>query len=388
MIIDEMSRDELINYIKDCRTKRAFSYEDQIKLTILDNSPFSIWASDRNCKITLWAGQCENMYGYNATDMIGKNYIDMFVADDEKVTAAKDHLSIVDDGKPFHNLARDEHIDGSHPLILTNCFRIRDPKSGEFWYAEMGLNVEFFDDELRKYNEMVTTSQKIKTSRHNLESYAEQFKEQISDRKKSLIDSLLEGASCAKRMGRVKEYSDCMRGFIKQLDSVVDEVDKQSTNYYTRITSCDDLGDCEKIRKEFIARCDKINTEFALVIVEVLAFLQDYDSANAELAEKRDEIIKEINEKEFMLKGKITDMISKINDARDKFFFDLGAKGGSTTLNEFDTKIKYYYGLSQELSELSDRWRSSVLQIRLDEEFQRARIKIQEDFRRIEERID
>ena len=383
-----MSKEELIEYIRDCQTKRAFCYEDQIKLAILDKSPFSIWASDRDCRITLWAGQCENMYGYKATDMIGKNYIDMFVAEDEKSTAAKDHLSIVDDGKPFHNLARDEHIDGSHPLILTNCFRIRDPKSGDSWYAEMGLNVEFFDDELRKYNEMVTTSQRIKASRHNLESYAEQFKEQISDRKKSLIDSLLEGASCAKQMGKVIEYSVQMRDFIKRLDSVVDEIDKEATNYYTRITSCDVLSDCERIRKEFIAKCDRINTSFALIIIEVLAFLQDYDSANAELAGKRDEIIKEINDKEFVIRGKINDIISKINDTRDKFILNLKTTGDSTTLSEFDRKINYYYALLRELNELSDKWRSAVLQMRIEEDFRHSRRSIQEDYKRIEEKIE
>ena len=388
MEYDKMSKEELIDYIKDCQLKRAFTYEDQIKLAILDNSPFSIWASDHDCKITLWTGQCENMYGYKASEMIGQNYLDMFVADDEKPTAAKDHLSIVDDGKPFHNLARDKHLDGSHPLILTNCFRIRDPKSGNFWYAEMGLNVEFFDDELRKYNEMVTTSQRIRESRHNLETYAEQFKEQISDRKKSLIESLLYGAACARKIGRVNDYSIKMRDFVKRLEAVIDEIDHVATNDNTKITSCDVLNECERIRKEFISKCDRYNTDLALIIVDILAFLQDYDSVNAEVASKRDELIKLINNNDFRLRERITDKVSTINDLRDRFFQSRGATDNSTTISELDQKSSFYTELSQKLSDLSEQLRSSVSQLRTDEEFKKAKKSINEEFSKIEKEID
>ena len=388
MEYEKMSKEELIDYIKECQTKRAFTYEDQIKLAILDNSPFSIWASDRNCIITLWSGQCENMYGYSASDIEGKNYLDVFVADDEKATAAKDHLSIVDDGKPFHNLARDEHLDGSHPLILTNCFRIRDPKSGDFWYAEMGLNVEFFDDELQKYNEMVTTSKRIKASRHNMEVYAEQFKEQISDRKKSLIDSLVDGATCARQIGKVNDYNVKMKELVKRLETVIDEIDHEATNYYTKITSCDVLNDCERIRKEFIAKCDKYNTELAFIIVDILAFLQDYDSANAELAGKRDELIKLINDRDFRLRERITEITSKTNDARDRFLQNRGTTENSTTIRELDEKIELYNALSQKLSDVSERLRSAVSQMRSDEEFKKAKNDILEEFNKIEEKIN
>ena len=59
---DEMTKEELIQYIKECKEKRAFTYEDQMKLAFLDSSPFTLWASDRNCRIKLWMGQCEALY--------------------------------------------------------------------------------------------------------------------------------------------------------------------------------------------------------------------------------------------------------------------------------------------------------------------------------------
>ena len=40
---DEMTKEELIQYIKECKEKRAFTYEDQMKLAFLDSSPFTLW---------------------------------------------------------------------------------------------------------------------------------------------------------------------------------------------------------------------------------------------------------------------------------------------------------------------------------------------------------
>ena len=71
---ENLTREELIELLKDLETKRAFSFEDQMKLLILDESPFTIWASDRNCKITFWSGKCESLYGYTASQAMGQDY--------------------------------------------------------------------------------------------------------------------------------------------------------------------------------------------------------------------------------------------------------------------------------------------------------------------------
>ena len=39
---DEMTKEELIQYIKECKEKRAFTYEDRMKLAFLDSSPFTL----------------------------------------------------------------------------------------------------------------------------------------------------------------------------------------------------------------------------------------------------------------------------------------------------------------------------------------------------------
>lgn len=142
-----MTKEELITYIKELESKRAFTYEDQMKLEILDNSPFTVWASDRNCIIKLWMGQCESLYGFSSKEVIGKDFVDLFVAKDEKVAARRDQINIIDNGAIFHNIANDIGKNGNTLQLITNCRRIIDPVSGECWNAEMGLIIDYLEQE-------------------------------------------------------------------------------------------------------------------------------------------------------------------------------------------------------------------------------------------------
>lgn len=160
---DEMTKEELIQYIKECKEKRAFTYEDQMKLAFLDSSPFTLWASDRNCRIKLWMGQCEALYGYKSEDVLGKDFVDLFVAVDEQKAAREDQISIIDDGAVFHNIANDVGKNGNTLRLLTNCWRLKDPISGEYWNAEMGLIIDFFNQEVVRLEQIITESRMLKT---------------------------------------------------------------------------------------------------------------------------------------------------------------------------------------------------------------------------------
>ena len=118
---NDMTREELLEYIESLKSKRAFTYEDRMKLTIIDSLPFTVWASDRNCIIRLWEGQCEPMYGYKKEDVLGKNYIDLFVAKDEQAAARRDQLEIIDKNATFHNIANDHGRFGNILRLITNC---------------------------------------------------------------------------------------------------------------------------------------------------------------------------------------------------------------------------------------------------------------------------
>lgn len=377
--LNEMTREELLEYIEDLKTKRAFSYEDQIKLAILDRSPFSVWASDRDYRITLWAGQCESMYGYSKEEVLGKSYIDKFVAEDERATAKRDHLCIVDDGKPYHNLARDEHIDGSHPLILTNCFRIRDPKSNEYWYAEMGLNIEFFDEELKKYNEMVMTSQRIKECRNKLDEYSDQFKEQISDRKKSFIKALVDGSKTV-QASESSNYQSALQSIIRDILEIEEKIDKVATDYSTKITSCDDIDRCEKIYKAFILDCNTLETEFNLIEMKVFALLNAHNSAIAKILAEKDRLIKLIIDQGKRINEDIEKKIAKAQGERKEFEKIQGAE----TLEDYDNLIGKYRGTAKRLFDLEDELRKEVLAISSEEEIPALELKINQAFERFE----
>lgn len=46
-------------------------------------------------------GQCEALYGYKSEDVLGKDFVDLFVAVDEQKAAREDQISIIDDGAVF-----------------------------------------------------------------------------------------------------------------------------------------------------------------------------------------------------------------------------------------------------------------------------------------------
>lgn len=151
----DMTKEDLIAYIEEMKEKRAFTYEDQMKLVILDNSPFTVWASDRNCIIKLWMGQCESLYGFSSEEAIGKDFVDLFVAEDEKVAARRDQIDIIDNEAVFHNIANDIGRNGNTLQLVTNCRRIKDPVSGEYWNAEMGLIIDYLEQEKDRLKSIV-----------------------------------------------------------------------------------------------------------------------------------------------------------------------------------------------------------------------------------------
>ena len=163
MNFENMTKEELIAKLKELENQRAFTYEDQMKLDILDKSPFTIWASDRDCKITLWEGQCEALYGYSREFAIGQDYISLFVAPDEQLAARRDQLSIIDNAEVFHNIANDRAKNGNTLQLVTNCFRIKNPRSKQYWNAEMGLIIDYLDQEKERLELIVAESRKVKS---------------------------------------------------------------------------------------------------------------------------------------------------------------------------------------------------------------------------------
>lgn len=118
------------------------SREDSIKLAIIDRSPFTLWACDRNYRIVLWNKACVQVYGHPPETAIGAEFAQLFVDDVEAVQAREDCLKIIDHDVAFKNfLAYDHSKMGTRRTMLTNCFRVWDEGKREYLQAEVALEI-------------------------------------------------------------------------------------------------------------------------------------------------------------------------------------------------------------------------------------------------------
>lgn len=138
-------RNELNNMIDYLSKIKAFSYEDGMKLEIINhkNNPFTLWANDIECKIVLWEGKCEEIYGCSKNDAIGEDFVGDtidIIAKYEKRKARIDCRDIIVNGKQFNNIAYDKTHDGVERIFQTNCFKIKDFFDPQKSYsAEIGV---------------------------------------------------------------------------------------------------------------------------------------------------------------------------------------------------------------------------------------------------------
>lgn len=111
-------------------------------LELFDNAHVSIWACDRNLQVRLWNKGAEDIYGRTAEEMIGRSYIEMITDQAERDASIKECHRIIDYGQKSRNfLAYDHDTSGRQLYMLTNCFRIIDPETGEKLQAEIGIEI-------------------------------------------------------------------------------------------------------------------------------------------------------------------------------------------------------------------------------------------------------
>ena len=130
MDFQNYTKEQLIAYIQKLEKNSDITYEDRMKLLILDGSPLTLSASDRDCRIKLWLCKSESLYGFSTEEAMGSDFVDLFVSKDERMQARLDQIKIIDNGEEFHNLAFDVAKSGNTLKLLTVCRRIEDPITG------------------------------------------------------------------------------------------------------------------------------------------------------------------------------------------------------------------------------------------------------------------
>jgi PAS domain S-box-containing protein len=116
--------------------------------------------------IRLWSAGAERVYGHRAEDALGKNYLTLFVSDDEREQSRIDCESIIRDGKVFRNfMAEDVDADGQTHVMLTNCFRIWDAELEEFLQAEISLDITGLDEDSEMLRRIREAAQEMRLER-------------------------------------------------------------------------------------------------------------------------------------------------------------------------------------------------------------------------------
>src|SRR4051812_36147504 len=115
---------------------------ERLAAALVDTAHVSIWAADRNFQIVLWNSGAENIYGIQRAEALGKNYLQLFIDEVERDQSRIDTLRIIDNGyRQYNCLAYDHHGTTARRHMLTNCFRIVDPETGEAYQAEIGVEI-------------------------------------------------------------------------------------------------------------------------------------------------------------------------------------------------------------------------------------------------------
>lgn len=257
MDYEKMTREELIEYIRECEKKRAFTYEDQMKLAFVDGSPFTLWASDRDCKIRFWAGECEELYGYKKEEVMGKDFVELFVAEDEKKAAREDQISIIDSGEIFHNIANDVGKRGNTLRLLTNCWRMKPPESDEYWNFEMGLIVDFYNQEVERLNQVISESKSRKDVVTRFEKSTNRYRAQCIEQSRYLNDAYLQCKAVAVKLKRRKEFDDRVAEVVENEKNVLVHIETLTEEYGKKIKACSTAEECERALQNFIFLCDQ-----------------------------------------------------------------------------------------------------------------------------------
>lgn len=378
----KMSREELISQLEYLKTQRAFSYEDRMKLAILDESPFTIWASDRNCKIRLWEGKCEALYGYSKTQAIGKDYVDLFVSEDEQVAARKDQLSIIDENAIFHNIANDRGKHGNTLRLITNCFRIKDPVSNEYWNAEMGLIIDYLEQEKKRLEQTITESQLIKSCVSQFIEITKQYKEQFLNRKKSISAAIRTTEKSAVSIRRRNEFKEKIKPIQELLRKIEESLESLILEYCSKMKSCDSYEKCENVRRGFVENYNKTLDDFEDIIIDVEEISTLFNS-DTSIVQFQDAIIKEAGIKNGELINRFHELYRKI-ESEIADYKSLDADPSSERFAKWkelqDSLVEY----KRQIDNFTGSISTDVLAAKTEQQLTRIQQRMEDDYEEID----
>lgn len=351
MDYQNMTKDELIDYINEMKKKRAFTYEDQMKLTFLDSAPFTIWASDRNCIIKFWAGQCENLYGYKKEDVIGKDFVDLFVAPDEQKAAREDQISIIDNGEVFHNIANDVAKSGNTLRLLTNCWRYKAPDSNEYWNFEMGLIIDFYKQEEARLEKIIEESRQLKAGVNAFIELTEKIRTQYNEKRNSLRKSIHECDQKAISLRKREAFKAIMKPLRTRLDGINEDINILVENATLSIQTCAISTQVEILTKRFNDDYNEIMFRFDELVADFQEISMDYIPISENVSAERDTIIHDASTYHSLLHERAYTLKHEIEDKIDSFKLNISSKSNSQYLKQLNENRDAVAALLKQISD-------------------------------------
>lgn len=258
--LKKLTTDELIQYILYLRSARAFKREDRLKLQILDNVDFTIWACDRDLNVKLWEGSCEKVYSIPKSEAISKNYLSLIVDPLERHQSKEDTLAIIDTGEPQHFRLCDDADGRGFPIqVITQCCRIEDDEeillhdgtTNRYLQAEMAINMNY-NNLLHESKQFIKVQNDFKAevakARKECLDVLEKCKNRILEAADERINQYyhicVEGKTYSTALKAIENIIDCRSNFLLEYQEELQRIKKEecfcdltsdsySTNEYT-----------------------------------------------------------------------------------------------------------------------------------------------------------
>lgn len=278
---------KIYNLLKLIKSKRAIKWKDRLLLQMIDKSPLTFWASDKNYIVRLWEGNSENVYRRN---MLDKKFTE-FISKTEMQNAMNDSISIINADESnlnqliadFSNyLTMDMLGTQKYISIITNSMQLIDEDNNEKFYAEIGLPIDLEDVK----SEYINREEKFKNKFENFEEKCQMRLNEMENKKNELIERIngnpnidLEKknnliSDCMIEFSKLEQYINDKKGTIAigfqefldgttiKINSILNKIQK-SINITTYKEKHDSLN---KNLNSFI---DEINKDFKKLIIQI-----------------------------------------------------------------------------------------------------------------------
>lgn len=221
--------DQLIDWLVYIKKNRAFCHKDRLKLQILDDVDFTIWACNSKFEIVLWEGTCTKNYGHAQDEALGSNYLDLIVDPIERAQSKQDCIDILKTGNPQHfRLCDDVDKRGRSIQVITQCCRIKDDDE-TYLQAEMAIHVDY----QRLVRESEEFIKKEIQERKEMESMRKELLDACDECLKRLVDTTEQRMYYFNALRSSSDSTTYQSAFAAMSRLV--EIRQEYTNYYRTI---------------------------------------------------------------------------------------------------------------------------------------------------------